>query len=391
MIYLYKYFIKCLVLILFLTLGSYVLCEKKDQTTSTTSSETKSVHTDTSKPISKEISNEKSKTQVSSQNTSKAQITRSEQNKIFLEKLKQVHKVDDESMKKITSIFNSSPVISQGNPNITEHPLTTKECLAKLEKNKIDYSNPKFEAICHHKYMAPLYDPETQTIDQATTCIDQFEFPSIPCEYPLVWTRASEAASICEAMGKRLCDAHEWEGACEGRLLPPDYIFSQNPSSSSIQKLRLDHNKKVAKTWGYGGSSYKNGICGGASFKSKNCNGGDWSQCGSNTYPVGSFPDCHSSLMVYDIHGNAAEHMNLPLSPEQMASHSSHQYGYTEMKGSWFIFDTYKAHPDYCRWRAPFWHGTRTLDPKSHHNYHLGFRCCLDLDKKGLEKNKDLK
>ena len=166
--------------------------------------------------------------------------------------------------------------------------------------------------------MAPLYDPETQTIDQATTCIDQFEFPSIPCEYPLVWTRASEAVGICEAMGKRLCDAHEWEGACEGRLLPPDYVFSPNPSSSNIQKLRLDHNRKVAKTWGYKSSSYKNGICGGASFKSKNCNGGDWTQCGSNTYPVGSFPECHSSLMVYDIHGNAAEHMNLPLSSEQV-------------------------------------------------------------------------
>ena len=36
---------------------------------------------------------------------------------------------------------------------------------------------------------------------------------------------ASEAAEICEAMGKRLCDAHEWEGACDGRLLAPDYRF----------------------------------------------------------------------------------------------------------------------------------------------------------------------
>jgi hypothetical protein len=90
-------------------------------------------------------------------------------------------------------------------------------------------------------------------------------------------------------------------------------------------------------------------------------------------------------LGVYDLNGNAAEHMNLPLNEEQMASRGSRQYGYTEMKGSWFIFDTYRAHEDWCRWRAPFWHGTRVMDPKSHHNYHLGFRCCKDLDKKSTE------
>ena len=36
------------------------------------------------------------------------------------------------------------------------------------------------------------------------------------------------------------------------------------------------------------------------------------------------------------------------------------------MKGSWFIFDTFRAHEDWCRWRAPFWHGTRVMDEKSH-------------------------
>jgi hypothetical protein len=84
-------------------------------------------------------------------------------------------------------------------------------------------------------------------------------------------------------------------------------------------------------------------------------------------------------LGVYDLNGNAAEHMNLPLSLDQMASSGSEELGYTEMKGSWFIFDTYRAHEDWCRWRAPFWHGTRVMDPQSHANYHLGFRCCKTL------------
>ena len=72
--------------------------------------------------------------------------------------------------------------------------------------------------------------------------------------------------------------------------------------------------------------------------------------------------------------------MNLPLNEQQMSSLGSKELGYTEMKGSWFIFDTYRAHEDWCRWRAPFWHGTRVMDPASHANYHLGFRCCKTIE-----------
>ena len=93
--------------------------------------------------------------------------------------------------------------------------------------------------------MAPLYNPAVEGPEEARSCIDQFEFPNIPCEYPVVWVRAVEAALLCRAVGKRLCDAHE----------------------------------------------------------------------------------------------------------------------------------------DWCRWRAPFWHGSRVMDPKSHHNYHLSFRCCKTLTK----------
>ena len=71
--------------------------------------------------------------------------------------------------------------------------------------------------------------------------------------------------------------------------------------------------------------------------------------------------------------------VNLPLDQSQMSSRGSLKLGVTEMKGSWFAFDDFRAHEDWCRWRAPFWHGTRVLDPKSHANYHLGFRCCKSL------------
>jgi formylglycine-generating enzyme required for sulfatase activity len=261
--------------------------------------------------------------------------------------------------------------------------MTPQQCRQKLDQEAVHYENETFEKACGAKYMAPLYNPATGKADEAKACIDQFEFPDIPCEYPVVWVRAREAALICEAMGKRICDAHEWEGACAGALLPPDYRFDLAKGVSpneAVARMRAAHNREYGphKSWAYG-DHYEKGVCAASSSKTPGCNGGSWTGCGSNTFPSGSFPGCVSKLDVYDLEGNAAEHMNLPLNESQMASRGSTELGYTEMKGSWFIFDTYYAHPDWCRWRAPFWHGSRVMDAESHHNYHLGFRCCKTI------------
>lgn len=276
-----------------------------------------------------------------------------------------------------------SPVLGQGNAKVTQHPLSTEQCLDKLAKEKVSYENAQFEKICGAKYMAPLYNPAKQKPEDAKACIDQFEFPNIPCEYPVVWVKAVEAADICKAVGKRICDAHEWEGACAGALLEPDYKFESfagQPPEQQIRLRRQAHNRIADKdpVWAYG-KERKKGNCAMNSFKHDGCNGGDYQRCGSNTYPLGSFPECKSALEVFDQHGNAAEHMNLPTKADEMASQGSEKLGYTEMKGSWFIWDKYQAHPDHCRWRAPYWHGSKLRHPKSHENYHLGFRCCKTL------------
>jgi len=306
-----------------------------------------------------------------------------ENNQAMFQQMLAVHKYSEAQMAGVKAIFVKSSMIGQGNPAITMHPVTPQECEAKVQQAKANYDNPHFTKICGSKYMAPLYDPAKQKPEEATACIDQFEFPDIPCVYPVTWVKAKEAAEICEAVGKRICDAHEWEGACAGALLEPDYRFDLAKGTSpeaGIRAMRAEHNNKYAsnKSWSYG-STYRTGICACSSHKDPNCNGGSWTQCGTNTFPAGTFPDCHSSLGVYDLNGNAAEHMNLPLNESQMASRGSKTLGYTEMKGSWFIFDYYHAHDDWCRWRAPFWHGTRVMDEDSHRNYHLGFRCCKTI------------
>jgi hypothetical protein len=309
-----------------------------------------------------------------------AQTTLAQNNAQLLQQLQEVHGLKPEQMQKIHAIFAGSRIIGQGNPLITRHPLSPTECVSQAHAKGVVFENPRFEKICGRKYMAPLYNPATQTAEGAKACIDQFEFPDIPCTYPVVWVKAQEAAEVCAAEGKRLCDANEWEDACQGSTEPPDYHFELAqgvPPETAIQRMRHYHNQAHAndKRWSYG-PTYERQICATGSFKNPACNGGSWTECGSNTYPTGSFPACKSPLDVYDLNGNAAEHMNLPISPEQMSSRGSSTLGYTEMKGSWFIFDTYRAHEDWCRWRAPFWHGTRVMDPHSHANYHLGFRCC---------------
>lgn len=302
-----------------------------------------------------------------------------QQNALLFQQLKREHRLTTVQLSKIKAIFARSGFVGQGNPSVARYAMTVEQCRARAPRDGKGYANRQFERICGAKYMAPLYDPRNERPEDASACIDQFEYPNIPCTYPVVWVRASEAAQICSAMGKRICDAHEWEGACAGALEPPDYRFGI--SAGSVSGAAKAHNNRYSstKSWSYG-SAYQAGICAADSQKSPGCQGGGWNQCGSNTYPTGAFPNCRSALGVYDLNGNAAEHMNLPLQPDQMASAGSTKLGVTEMKGSWFIFDKYRAHQDWCRWRAPFWHGTKVMASKSHSNYHLGFRCCKTID-----------
>jgi len=306
-----------------------------------------------------------------------AQSSLQQANATLMGQLKSVHRLSGQQISRLQQIFSKSGYIGQGNPAITRHPMSPEQCAARIPGGPKSYGNARNTRICGDKYMAPLYDPRTQNASQAKACIDMFEFPNIPCTYPVVWVKAKEAAEICAAVGKRMCDAHEWEGACAGALEEPDYFFGRG----SVAAMRNAHNSKYgsSKNWAYG-AGFQRGTCAQNSEKSGSCGGGGYNSCGSNTYPTGAFPNCRSTLGVYDQHGNAAEHMNLPMAPDQMASSGSQKLGVTEMKGSWFIWDKYRAHPDWCRWRAPYWHGTRVMSNASHENYHLGFRCCKTLN-----------
>lgn len=306
--------------------------------------------------------------------------TLQQNNEAMLTEMQRVRGLSASEMARIREIFAGSSMIGQGNPAVTRHPMTPEEAAARqggtVDSVRRAYRNARFERICGHPYEVPLYNPETERPEDARVCAFMFEYPNVPLAYPVTWVTAREAALLCWAEGARIGDAHEWEGAAAGQLLPPDYQFQLG----SQQAMRAWHNQHYASQSNvYSIGTWRSGVCATGSSKSPGCNGGSWTGCGSNTYPAGSFPQCHSPLGVYDIDGNAAEHMNLPLNESQMASRGSRELGVTEMKGSWFIWDTVRAHEHWARWRAPYWHGSRVLDRGSHSNYHLGFRCFRDI------------
>jgi formylglycine-generating enzyme len=283
--------------------------------------------------------------------------------------------VTEHQLAGVEQIFAGSPYLGQGNPAVTKHPMSRATCReTRAAAGLASEPHPP----CARANMVPVYDPGAgETAEDAKVCIDQFEFPNVACEYPVVYATAREAALVCQAVGKRICDAHEWEGACAGALHPPsdEYAFD-----SARKVATAKHNQSREVRWAHG-MTKDHALCATGAWKTPACPGGGWNACGSNTYPAGSFPACVSPFGVYDQHGNAAEHMNLPLAPAELASAGG--AGATEMKGSWFVFQHEDAHPDDCRWRAPDWHPSKLMSEASHSNYHLGFRCCADVDDEG--------
>jgi formylglycine-generating enzyme len=308
-----------------------------------------------------------------------------EQQQYLVDLLRTEMHLNSGQTERVNQIVRASEWLSFGNPKVSRPSMTQSQCLERRAKASLHAADD----ACGAPNMIIAKEPTSER--PAALCVDQYEFPNVECEYPIIWVRSSEAAQLCEAVGKRLCDAHEWEGACAGEVLPAEreYPWAQMPvsivrSSKRAQRLWLEyeHNRTRDVRWAYG-KTVKHEMCGTGARKDSKCNVVDFSTCSSSTYPAGAFPECVSPLGVYDQHGNAAEHMNLPLQPEELTSHGG--LGWTEMKGSWFIFTHEQSHPDDCRWRAKSWHTTKIGDWNSHRNYHLGFRCCKDVPTSAFE------
>ncbi len=333
----------------------------------------------------------------------------------FADKVVREHQLQDPGARQLRSILTrgaltrnigtEDPSVLAG-PNNSFHPATRAACQDRVLKTGIIRPNPDYESICKAKWMAPV-PRHDGSVRNARVCIDQFEFPNIPCEYPVVWVSASEAKRICASMGKRLCNSHEWEGACAGAKDENNpYRFdlaNRNQRRTEYNNLRTEGNPFYLR-WAFhwqqnlAGTRDTRGVCGvydrrgDADFdpeiaanhtrlyssigKSVQCHtgGSDYKSCGTNTWPAGMKHQCGTAHGVYDLHGNVAEVTNFPRTPEGLAHGDNTDF--TERKGSFFVHRS--GYPDDCRVRQPYEHFNQ-ISTDGHSYYQEGFRCCKDL------------
>lgn len=133
-----------------------------------------------------------------------------------------------EAIAKLRRSWRPLLYIGQGNPDASAHAMTRAECRKRRAEAKIAEGDA---ALCGGPNMVALFDPAAgEGASREGVRIDRrYEFPDIPREYPVVNVRANEAEALCRAVGKRLCDAHELEGACAGAVHAPEteYLFGE--------------------------------------------------------------------------------------------------------------------------------------------------------------------
>ncbi len=83
-------------------------------------------------------------------------------------------------------------------------------------------------------------------------CVDRFEYPNVSGQKPLVMKSWLEAATLCGAAAKRLCNDSEWTLACEGpERLPYPYGLARDATACNIDKppitVREEHLRDRAR------------------------------------------------------------------------------------------------------------------------------------------------
>lgn len=241
--------------------------------------------------------------------------------------------------------------MNQGNRAIAEHTISRRACLEGLRG--VVLQTPEQRATCGADNMVPL--PAKN--GRGAYCIDVFEFPNQACELPFVWASPSQAATVCEAQGKRLCTQEEWSFACRA---DPDGGKDRAYAYGEKLDLTVCHTNKKHRT-----------RCNptGASTA--------WGTCATDTEPSGAFPACRSRYGVYDQHGNVAEIMTRTENGQIVTQLKGSAWFYLEVARDFDQAPKLETHLDHCNF-DPRWH-VEPLRAAIHVNYHLGFRCCKGL------------
>lgn len=171
-------------------------------------------------------------------------------------------------------------------------------------------------------------------------CIDRHEWPNRDGEVPRLLVSWTEAKALCEAKGKRLCTADEFNFACEGeQMLPYSYGFERDASRCNIDKPYVTPGRSRL-------------------LDEPACETTPW--CAAELskldqrVTIGSSPDCTSPFGAYDLNGNVNEWVARPGTEPKRSG----------LKGGWWG-------PARSRCRPMV-----TAHDESYVGYEVGFRCC---------------
>ena len=166
---------------------------------------------------------------------------------------------------------------------------------------------------------------------------------SRPNVYPQAYISGAQAASACEAAGKRLCAPIEWRKACRG---PAETTYGYGNErvagrcNDRGQSPMLRIFPQVATSWNLVGM--------------KEMNDPRLNQLDGTLAPTGSHEECTNDYGVYDMVGNLHEWTSDP--------NGTFQGGY--------YLDTH-LNGDGCGYRT-------AAHEFTYHDYSTGFRCCAD-------------
>jgi len=205
---------------------------------------------------------------------------------------------------------------------------------------------------------------------------DQFEFPDIPCAYPVVWVKAKEPPSCVRPRASGCAMRTNGKAHADGRLEAPDYPFELAKGVASRGRDTQHANWLTivqyapSQRWSYG-ATYQRGICATGARRA-------WivtAEAGPSADPTPTLRDHFRPVTARScirLNGQCGRAYEPSIAPDQNVNRGSKTLGYTEMKGSWFIFDTYRAHEDWCRWRAPFCGTVRVVGVRQPRQLSLG-------------------
>jgi formylglycine-generating enzyme required for sulfatase activity len=172
---------------------------------------------------------------------------------------------------------------------------------------------------------------------------------SRPGVIPQAYISGKQAAAACNASGKRLCAADEWEHACRG---PSNFQFpygDQRRAGACNDDVRTLH--PVAEV------GRMLSIPHGHLWRAEGMNQSAINQLPNTLLPTGERAECTNEYGVYDMVGNLHEWVDDPNGT---------------FRGGYYM-DTSK-NGDGCSYQT-------TAHDFKYHDYSTGFRCCMDPER----------